>query len=315
MLRILLVAAVLVGGGLLALERVGLPPSRRELQRLRDERRRLEAALEKKIGGELSGAPPTGVVVGIPARLADRMATQMMATFVPEVRLTLRDLEARKEADLYGKIVITRARLGRFAVAVHLDEVKVLLRPGVPRLAFATARVGVVLPISLAEGQGRGRIRFRWDGRGFAGAVCGDVEAAGEIAGRLIPAAHVASGSFRMAADGGTLVAHPEFENLRIRVEIEPSEKTWELVDDLISKQGALCRGALAVADVREKIRAAVARGFAVTVPLKLLPAVRFPAAVQGEAELAGRFELAPVDLVVSRGWFWYGADMALAAP
>jgi hypothetical protein len=309
MARILLILAVLLGG-LFALSRVALPPGKRELQRLRDERGRLEAALERKIGADLRGAPSSGVVIGVPARFAERLATQMMTTLVPEARLDLRDLEARKDGDLYGKIVLARTRLGRYSAVVHLDEVKILLRPGQPRFTFATERVGVVLPISLARGEGRGRLRFRWDGAGVAGAICGDVEAKADIAGSVVPAVHVASGVFRLAAEGGALVARPEFADLRVKLEIEPTPETWGLVDDFIKKQGAVCRSALAVADVREKIRAAVGRGFAVTVPLKLLPAVRFPAAVQAEAEMAGRFEMTPARLVVSQGWLWYGANL-----
>jgi hypothetical protein len=312
--RVLLVGTVLLAGGF-ALSRVVLPPGKRQVQRLRDERRRLEAALESQLGGELSGAPPSGVVIGIPARTASHLATEMMTTLVPEVRLTLRDLAVRKAGELHGKVVVARARLGTYVVDVHLDEVKILLRPGRPRFAFAGERVGVVLPISLAQGEGRGTVRFRWDGRGVAGAICGDLEATGAIAGTVLPAVHTAAGAFAIAAEAGALVARPEFPDLRIRLEIEPSPKTWQLVDATIKKQGALCRGALGVADVREKIRGVVGKGFAVTVPGKLLPVVRFPAALRGEAELAGRFEMTPVALSLSRGWLWYGADVTLRKP
>jgi hypothetical protein len=229
------------------------------------------------------------------------------------VRLT--DLDVAKEGELKGRVLVGRTSLGNYRLNVHLDEVKASLRAGAPRLQFDGGRVGVALPLSVVQGEGRGSIRFRWDGRGIAGGVCGDADAGGAIAGRVIPADHTLQGRIALATEGGTLRATPELEDAAIRIEVEPSEESWTLLDRAVEAKGAVCRAALGAADVREKVRALVDKGFVVRLPPRLVREVRLPVNVApllrsgtGEA----RFDVRPAGVRLTGSRLWYGTFVAL---
>lgn len=313
--------AVLAAGALFmggyAYDRFWRAPTEEELARLRQERRFLNGRLEKRLDEDmrLLQAREASVIVGVPARFAERFAGELAGALFSEVRVTLRSLEVRKEGDLRGRVLLGTRQLGTYTLTVQIDEVVGILRAGKPKLRFEGDRVGVVLPVSLAEGKGRGRLRFQWDGRGVAGVVCGDVDMSGVITGEVVPDVYTVRGSLGLATDGPTLVARPAFEDAEIRLGIEPSQETWQLVEKTIGEQGALCRAALRAANVPEKLRAVVQRGFPVKLPGKLFPEMRLPVELTRSADLEGRkiqVQVQPAGLNLTPARIWYGADVRL---
>src|SRR5207302_7645687 len=113
------------------------------------------------------------------------------------------------------------------------------------------------------------------------------------------------------------LVARPVFEDSKVTVQIDPDAATWRMVEDAIHHQGAVCRRALSIAGVQDKIRALVGRGFVVTLPARLLREVTFPAAMEGLVADGGpaRLDVRPVGLISADGALWYGADVTLTKP
>jgi hypothetical protein len=317
--KLSLTAAALVLGGF-AYERFWRPPTEAERCRLRDERVLLEDALARRVDPIVAGIPDTAVVLGMPSSFAGRLTREIVSTLVPELHLTLRNVKAHHEGEVRAKVLVGRSQLGTYAVRVHLDEVRLLLRPGRPKLRFGGERVRVAIPVSLVQGTGRGRLRFEWDGHGLAGAVCGDVLVADRIAGSVRPAERTVEGTFRLSAEGSAVMAHPEFEDLRLTVHVDPSRETWQIVERAIAGQGALCRRAIGIVELREKVEAVVDRGFKVTLPGHILHDVRLPVSVQGTLDegSGARFEARPTQLALLPGWLWYGADVQLtgrAAP
>jgi hypothetical protein len=308
----LLAAAALLAGGVIAYERFLRAPSAEELEALRARRDALEAQLAGRMSSALAGAPDAAVVVGVPPRFAQRFVADAIAALVRDVRIVLRDIAAHREGELHGRILVGRSTLGRYTLDVVLETVEGRLRPGAPALGFGGDRITVRLPVATGEGRGRGRLDFRWDGRGMAGAVCGDIEVAGAIAGTVAPSSYTLEGAFRLEAQGAAIVARPEFEDVKLSLDVEPSAETWQLVDDVLERQNALCRKALGVAGVREKVRGLVGKGFVVTVPRRVFPELRFPAGVQAPTSGAP-VQLRPAALRVTRAWLWYGADVESA--
>jgi hypothetical protein len=309
-------AALFMGG--YGYDRFWRAPTEEELERLRQERRVLNGRLEKRLHEDLRllEAKDASVIVGVPVRFAERFAGEVAESLFSEVRITLRNLEVRKTGELRGRVLVGERPLGAYTLAVDLDEVVGILRFGKPKLRFEDDRVGVVLPVSLAEGSGRGRLRFRWDGRGVAGVVCGDVKMSGAIMGSVVPDAYTLRGSLRLATEGPTLVARPVFEDTEVHLGIEPSKETWQLVEKTIGEQGALCRAALRAANVPEKLRAVVQRGFAVKLPRKLFPELRLPVELEQSVDLEGRsihVQVRPTVLSLTPKRLWYGADVRLA--
>jgi len=316
-MRVAAVAAVLFAGGF-AYARFWWGPGPEALERQRREVLVLSERLERRLRerARLRDSPAASVLVGVPAGVAERMAAAAVKGLFSGIRLTLRDLRIRKADEVRARLFVGRRTVGRFVLSVHVHEVGAVLRPGTPRLRFGDDRIGVTLPVAVAEGQGRARLRFKWDGRGMAGAVCGDVDVTHEVSASVAPRTHTLDGSLRLRVDGSALVATPEFADVELMLPIEPSAETWRFVEDLIERRGALCRAALRKADVPAKIRSVLARGVRVTLPGRLLERpLRLPVAVERSLALSGRamrIDARPSDVILTPARLWYGVAVEL---
>jgi len=316
--RAALVAALLFAGGF-AYARFWWGPGPEALERQRLEVRRLGERLERRLREQarLRDGAGEGLLVGVPAGVAERLVGEAVAAFGSGIRVTLRDLRFRKADEVQARLLLGRRTVGRFVLSVHVHEVGAVLRPAKPRLELGdNERVGVTLPVAVEDGAGRARLRFRWDGRGVAGAVCGDVDVTHELTATVPRRTHTLRGAFRMSIDGSALVAQPEFGDVQLQLPIEPSAEAWSFVEQLIAGRSALCRAALAKADVPQKIRGVLARGVRVTLPRRLLERpLRLPFAVEREIALSGRslrIDARPTDLIVTPARIWYGVRVEL---
>jgi hypothetical protein len=310
-------AALLFAGGF-AYARFWWGPGPEALERQRREVKRLGGRLEQMLRerARLRDAAGENVLVGVPAGVAERLAGDAVTGLAPGIRITLRDLRIRKEDELRARLLFGRRSVGRFLLSVHVHELRAVLRPGRPRLRFGAERLGVTLPVAVEQGAGSARLRFKWDGRGMAGAVCGDVDVTREVAGSVPRLTRTLEGGLRLRVEGAALVAQPEFPDVEFRLPIEPSAEAWRLVDELVAGRGALCRAALARVDVPAKIRGVLARGVRVRVPRRLLErSLRLPLALDERVSLQGqalRVEARPSEVILAPGRLWYGLRVEL---
>jgi hypothetical protein len=316
--RAALLALLLFVGGF-AYARFWWGPGPEALERQRLEVRQLGDRLERRLREQarLRDGAGESLLVGVPAGVAERLAGEAVAAFGSGIRVTLRDLRFRKSDEVQARLLLGTRSVGRFVLSVHVHEVRALLRPAKPRLAFGRDEtVGVTLPVAVEEGAGRARLRFKWDGRGVAGAVCGDVDVTHVVTATVPRRTHTLRGVFRLRLDGSVLVARPEFGDVELQLPIEPSAEAWALVERLIAQRGALCRAALSRADVPQKIRGVLARGVKVTLPRRLLERpLRLPVAVEREVALPGRslrVDVRPADLILTPARLWYGVRVEL---
>lgn len=317
-------AALLVAGGF-AYARFWWGPGPEALERQRREVRELGERLERRLRererlreGE-SGGGGESLLVGVPVGLAERFVGQAVRGLASGIRVSLRDLRFRKADEVQARLLVGRRTVGRFVLSVHVREVHATLRPAPPRLRFDDDRIGVSLPVAVEDGAGRARLRFKWDGRGVAGAVCGDLDVTHEVEASVPRRTHTLSGALRLRVDDAALVALPQFGDVELRLPIEPSAATWRFVDELVASRGALCRAALGRADVPGKIRALLERGVKVTLPARLLERpLRVPVGVERSLTLPGRtLELLaePRDVILTPGRLWYGVHVELRKP
>lgn len=317
--RAALVAAVLFAGGF-GYARFWWGPGPEALERQRREVQRLGERLERRLRDEarLRDGAGASVLVGVPTAVAERLAGEAVAGFGAGIKVTLRDLRFRKSDEVRARVLLGRRSVGRYVLSVHVHEVGALLRPGKPRLRVDGERALVTLPVAVEDGAGRARLRFKWDGQGMAGAVCGDVDVTHELAATLPRRTHTLQGALRLSVDGSALVAAPEFGDVELQLPIEPSAEAWNAVEQLIARRGALCRAALRKADVAQKIRGVLARGVRVRLPRRLLERpLRLPLAVDRELKLPGRalqLYAQPTDLMLTPARIWYGVRVELEA-
>src|SRR5262249_17285439 len=178
-------ARVLIGGGLgvwryeLAPPPPPPPPTQAEIDILSARRDALQARIRELVvaAGEkgLARAPKAGVMIGVPTSLTQAIAERVVAGFFSEMTLTLRNIKGRKAGDVKVKMLLGKRRIGAYDPDVNIAEIAGVLKPGKPVFRFSAGRFAFVLPVSVAEGQGRAQLHFKWDSKGLAAnVVCGD---------------------------------------------------------------------------------------------------------------------------------------------
>jgi hypothetical protein len=294
------------------------PPTPAEIEALQAQRDTLGDKLKNEVleAGEksLARAPRAGIMIGVPTRFVGSVAEQVVTGLLGETTLTLRNLRASKEGEVKTKLLLRKKKVGEYDLQVKIHEAKGLLRPGKPVLSFETNRIGITLPVALAEGEGSAELKFKWDSKGLAAnTVCGDVDITREVTGKVVPGDYSFSGAFEIAADREAITLRPDFGEPRVRIFVDPSEQAWQVVDGVIAEQRAGCRVALEKADIKAILAKILGKGFNVKIPKKIFKPVRLPAGVRASLDVQGvRLDLAvlPSALLVAEDRVWYGADL-----
>lgn len=290
-----------------------------EIAALRAERQALQGRLlaltESMAELGLREAPAAGLLIGIPTEFTRDLAQQIVAGLFGEVTLRLRNLKISKADDVQARILFGQRTVGQFVLDVEIPEVVGRLRPRPPKVTFTRNRLGVSLHVSLVEGRGSALVHLLWESRGLANAVCGDFDVSRELKARVAPADYAIEGSFAVAASGGSILLKPRFGEVVVNLLVQPSDESWQAIDALVEEQGALCRAALRMVDVKRKLSEVVERGFNVRLPPRLFREIRLPAGVHQALDLQGielTVDVNPVDVVVTPLRIWYGADVTL---
>lgn len=283
------------------------------LEQRRDElRQQLARALAQD--QRLAAAPRADVLIGVPDAFTAALARELTRGFLSQVEIRLRDLRIRKQDEVNVKALFT-LRAGSYDVDLRIHEVTALLRPGEPQLRFEGKRIGLRLPVQLTEGRGRATVDFAWDSQGVGKAVCEDFQVQQAVSAGVAPRTYELRGALALEVEGGALVARPEFPELALRVNVEPSAETWQAVERVIRERTWKCEKALGAVDVPKLLRGMLAKGFDVRLPRKLFRPVRLPAGFEQSLAIEGKtYALAakPVDLTLGSGMLWYGAALDL---
>ena len=313
------VAFIVVVGGFLVLRWRGRgpePASEAELNRMEQTRNALRERLAELSAKDpaLKEAPAGSVLIGVPVDVATDLVQQLTAGFLDQVEIDLRGIKVHKEGEVTAKTFLGTVKPGAFVVDVTVDEGRGRLKPGNATLKFEGNRIHIALPVLVAEGTGRATIRFRFDSKGMAGAICEDLDLTQAVSGRVTPESHTLEGSFLLAVKDGVLEATPDFPDLGLRLKIEPSAETWESIDKLVEERGFKCRTALKMVDIRGVLKEILDRGFDVKVPKKVIRPIRLPAGLQASVVLEGKtYDLFVMlqELRVVSSVLWYGADVS----
>jgi hypothetical protein len=292
-------------------------PSLAQMAALRAERQRLQDRFLAQSEGmrelSLREAPAAGLLIGIPTEFSRTLAEQVVAGVFGRVTLRLRNLKVSKTDEVQARVLFAQRTLGQFVLDVSIPEVVGTLRPRQPQVTFDKNRLGVRLDVALLEGRGTALVQLRWDSRGLANAVCGDMSAARAMEGTVAPSQYTIQGSFALTADRGAILLKPRFREVALNVRVQPSQDAWVAVDSLIDQQSSLCRTALRRVDVKQKLQEMVDRGFTVKLPPQLFREIRLPAGVRQSLEMQGlalTLDIRPVGVVVTPLRLWYGANV-----
>jgi hypothetical protein len=292
------------------------PPSAQDLAALEARRVELRRQIDEVVHGDdqgLSQAPKAGILIGMPTLLTRSVVSQIVTGLFGETTLTLRNLKARLSKDVKAKLLLRKATIGHIDLEVDIHEVQGMLKPGAPDLAFGGNRIAVRLPVSVASGQGRATLHAKWDSKGVANAVCGDVEVHPEVSGTVVPTDYEISGAFAFAVEGQKIVLQPDFGDLQVRIYVKATEESWKVVEQVVQERGKVCRMALDKVDLRAQLEKLLAKGFNVKIPKKIFKPIRLPAGVERSLEMQGvklTLQVESTGLTVTPDRIWYGADV-----
>jgi len=285
----------------------------RERGQLRDEVRDL---LTQQNLLDWAQAPSGNVLVGGASSLSERLISQVVTGLLSEVRLHLTNLRAHHEDDVKAKVLFKKRRVGHFSLDVDIKEVRAVLKPGPPRLTFGADRIGIELPVDLTAGRGEASLHFQWDGKGLAGAMCGDVDVRHDVSSRVKPTTYTVKGDFLLSAQGETVVADPDFGVIELDVRLDPGAETWQAfeatVEDVKDDKNGMCRMAIKNIDVTAIVKKIIDKGFKVKLPGKLFRPIALPATVEQSVEFQGKvvsLNVRPIGLRVTPTRMWYGVE------
>lgn len=319
----LLALVAVAGAGALVLrrDRRPPPPSPDRLDTLTRERDALQAKWAEVVivSGEqsLAEAPEADLMIGVPTSLTRSIVEQVVIGVFGQTTLTLENLRVRTAGEVKAKALIAKHTVGEYALEVEIHRVRGTLRAGAPTLSFAGDTVEVTLPVRLVGGEGDADLRFRWDSRGLADLVCGDIDVKRHVESSVVPEDYQVAGTFAIAAVGESIVLRPRFPDLAVRVTVAPSAQAWGMVDAVIRDRSKGCEIALDAIDVREKLQEIIGRGFEVKVPQKIFKPIRLPAGVSQSLRIHDvdvALRARPTGLRMAGDRLWYGADVSVSA-
>ena len=296
------------------------PPTAARLAALEAQRDALQARFRAAVLAHneksLRDAPQAGIMIGIPTSFTRSILQQVVVGLFGQTTLTLRNLKVHKEGAVKAKMLVRKRTLGKFVLDVDVHQVQGVLAPRTPTVDFGRNKIGLLLPVRLASGQGEASLRFRWDSKGLtANLMCGDVDVTRPVSGLVVPRDYEVAGSFAIAASASAIVLRPRFPDLEVRIFVDPSEEAWAVVDGVVRDRRKGCEIALNKVDVKEKLAGILGKGFNVKIPQKIFKPVILPAGISQSLQVQGLtldLKVSSKGVLVANDRIWYGADVAL---
>jgi hypothetical protein len=283
-----------------------------EIAALEAERTLLQRRLDELVPRDknLLGMPKTALRFGIPTSLTRDLVKRVTAGLVDQVTLVLEDLHVKKAGTLRRVMA-----LGEYDLDVTIDKVVGHLRTGDPDIRFGGNQVKVALPVSVASGTGHATIRFKWEGRSVAGAVCGDLDITQVVTGGVKPDRYAMEGTLLLSSTAEHIVMSPRFPTLTIKLKVVPSADSWAAVQKIVEDKEGVCGFVLGKVDVLQFVRRIVDNGFNVRLPTEKLKAMAVPVGIEPSVTVRGKvltLGLRLGSLAITESAIWLGAEVEI---
>ena len=313
-LALLLVAPALVAALACGREDRQTPDQlRAEIEALEKERLSLRERVNELIVKDprVKDMPKTPVRVGVPTTLARDLIQRVVAGFVDQVTLELKNLKVKKTGKV--KKVVT---LGQYDLKVDIHRVSGKLKTGKPEVTFGGDQVALALPVTIASGSGRATIYFKWDGKNVAGATCGDLEVTQEVSGGVRPDTYPVAGGLVLTATAKDILAQPRFPLIKVNLKVVPSEESWAAVDKILGEKTGLCGYVVEKVNVRGIVQRLVDKGFNVRLPTEKIKPMAVPVGIEPTMEVRGQpvaLGIQVGELAITEDVIWLGARVSVA--
>lgn len=285
---------------------------------LKTERSKLQEELRLALRNDakLVEAPKGDVLIGLPATLVETLVAEALTGPLKNVRMQLKDVvKVERSDEIKAKTFMGMMTLGRYELSVNVQQVDAVMRPKTPKLTFGSNRIAIDLPVSIEAGAVKANLVFKWDGRKLAGIVCGDLTREHDLRAAIPPVLVRLQGRFEVEARGEQLIVKPVIAPLDVAFQVEPQQRTWDFIDDLIESKNAVCEASLRKAAVGQKVKDLVARGFKITVPSHWIHSMTLPASFRDTFDVQGTktgLSITPTGVSITKTRIWYGATLKL---
>jgi hypothetical protein len=294
-------------------DRVSPETIRAQIQALEKERASLRDRMNDLMTRDprIQGMPESPVRVGVPTTLARELIQRVVAGFVDQVTLELKNLKVKKSGRV--RKVVT---LGEYDLRVEIHRVSGRLKTGKPEVRFGGNQVTLAMPVTVASGSGNATIHFKWDGKNVAGATCGDLEVNQDVSGGVKPDTYPVSGGLELTATAQEILAQPRFPLIKVRLKVLPSPESWAAVDRILGEKEGVCGYVVDKVNVRGIVQRLVDKGFNVRLPTEKIKPMAVPVGIEPTMEVRGE----PVALGIKLGklaiteqMIWLGANVSVA--
>jgi hypothetical protein len=286
------------------------PPEamRQQIAALEAERDTLRGRLNDLLVNDrrMDGMPDTPVRIGVPTSLARDLVQRVLTGFVDQVTLELNNLRVRKRGTIRRVIPI-----GDYDLQVTVNRVTGTLTTGTPDVTFGGDAVAVALPLTVAKGSGRATVRFQWDGRNVAGAVCGDMDVTQIVTGTVRPRTYQVSAGLALTATDTEILAQPRIPRLRVNLGVVPSAASWQAAQKILDDKGGVCGFVLERVDVLGHVGRLIDKGFNVRLPTEKVRAAALPVGVEPTLMVRGQpvaLDISVGGLAITEHALWLGA-------
>ncbi len=266
--------------------------------------------------GPFAGHPQGDVLIGVPTSFVRSIINDAATGWFNEIDLHIVNVVIHTQDSVFATIgPFGEHKVGWYTLAMHLDDIRGRIMPGLPQLTFGGDAIKIALPV-MAEGKGSATLHFTWTSKGVARPVCGNLKAVRTVSGRLRPDTAVVRGLVRLSAKEGALEADPHFPNLAIKMRIVPSPASVAAIDTVIHSPGGLCGVFVRRAHAFTQVIDIVQNGFIVHIPQRFFRPLRLPVAVETSVPVQGnalRLAVRPSGLVINPSMIWLGAAVTAA--
>jgi hypothetical protein len=258
----------------------------------------------------IEGMPETPVRVGVPTTLARDLIQRVVAGFVDQVTLELKNLRVKKSGTV--KKVVT---IGQYDLNVTISRVTGKLKTGKPEVTFGGNKVALGLPVTVASGTGQATIHFKWDGKNVAGATCGDLEVTREVSGGVRPETYPVAGGLVLSATAKNIMAEPRFPEIRVNLKVVPSKESWAAVQKVLDDREGVCGFVVDKVDILGLVKKIIDKGFNVRLPTEKIRPMAVPVGIEPIMEVRGQpvaLGIKVGDLAITEDVIWLGAHVSV---
>lgn len=271
---------------------------------------------------QVASADSGHVMIGVHADFLEEAVRQAASVYLDTVSLHIEPNVVVEEGEpVRVRIGPVRVTVGSWKLQVTIERIEArLLAQSIDISMADSTRLALKMRVETRDGAGRANIDFEWDAGTVTSVVCRDFAVHERFDGVVASRAYDVEGAFVFRAEGGSIIAQPEWTGDRLTVSPQPTPESWERVREILARQNHIFRCGLALQpdNMERMLRELLEDGFKFSLPASILGPIPLPAAISESVALEGReyaVAVRPAGLWMTPEALWYSALVEVGEP